>query len=83
MIRIEFCSLDLDKWIYEPPSESDEDFKSDDFTFMMTSNSTGANDYTSNLNGPSSHRPKKGKKRRGKKGEDDDEDEEMEKVRVK
>ena len=75
--------LDLDKWIYEPPSESEDEFKSNDLTFMLTS---GGNDHSPSLN---SHAPtaprggKKGKKRKGKKGAEDEEEEEeeLEKVR--
>lgn len=70
--------LDLDKWIYDPPSESEDEFKSD-LTFMLTS---GGNDHSPTMNSYSSHQGKKGKKRRGKKGEaEEDEDEELEKVR--
>lgn len=70
--------LDLDKWIYEPPSDSEDEFKSSDLTFML-----GGSD---DLNGPSSLRTtKKSKKRKGKKGgeeeEEDEDDEELEKRR--
>lgn len=71
----------MDKWIYEPPSDSDDEFKSNDLTFMMAS---GGNDA---FNGPAV-RTKKSKKRKGKKGGVDEEDgeeeddEEMEKVRL-
>lgn len=73
----------MDKWIYEPPSESEDEFKSNDLTFMLTSGATDTPTY----NGTSpTLRPKKKKKRKGKKGggeeeeEEDEEDEEMTKV---
>ncbi len=73
--------MDLDKWIYDPPSESEDEFKSKDLTFMMTSG-MGGDGHSPNLNSPAL-RSKKGKKRKGKKGaEEDDEDEEFEKVRM-
>ena len=76
----------MDKWIYEPPSESEDEFKSNDLTFMLT----GATD-TPTYNGVSPALRTKKKKRKGKKGggggggeeeeeEEDDEDEEMAKV---
>lgn len=70
--------MDLDKWIYEPPSESEDEFKSNDLTFMLTS---GGNDHSPLMNSHTS-RGKKGKKRKGRKGEEDEEEdeEEMEKV---
>lgn len=72
------CRLDLDKWIYEPPSESEDEFKSNDLTFVMGS---GGDHHTPMTNG--GVRSKKGKKRKGKRGaeDEDDEDEEMEKVK--
>lgn len=75
-----FVRLDLDKWIYEPPSESEDEFKSNDLTFMLTSGATDTHTY----NGTSPALRTKKKKRRGKKGgeeeEEEDEDEEMAKV---
>ena len=71
--------MDLDKWIYDPPSESEDEFKSNDLTFMLTSG-VGRDGHSPNLSSPSL-RSKKGKKKKGKKGaEEEDEDEEFEKV---
>jgi hypothetical protein len=76
--------LDLDKWIYDPPSESEDEFKSSDLTFMLGSGggATGGNDQFNS----SSHtgHTKKGKKKKGKKGmgeEESEDEEEMERVR--
>ena len=73
--------LDLDKWIYEPPSDSEEDFKANDLTFMLGSGGGGNDQFTSHV-----PRSKKGKKRRGKKGaeevdgEESEDEEDMKKV---
>ena len=66
--------MDLDKWIYEPPPESDDEYKVDDLSFMLTS---GGNNHN-----PTVHHGKKGKRKKGKKGAEDEEEEEMERVRV-
>ena len=70
----------MDKWIYEPPPDSEDEFKSNDLTFMLAgSASTNSNPF----NGPSHQLGnKKGRKKRkgGKAGEADEEDEEIQKV---
>lgn len=77
------CRLDLDKWIYDPPSDSEDEFKTNDLTFMLGSGGGGNNQLSSYVG-----RSKKGKKKKGKKGagggvdgEESEDEEEMEKVR--
>ena len=63
----------MDKWIYEPPSESEDDFKTNDSTFMLPGMSH-LND-TSLSASPAFTRGKKGKKKRkGAKGEEEEDE---------
>ena len=80
-LTVSIARLDLDKWIYDPPSDSEDEFKGNDLTFMMSSGGgAGGNDQFAT---PRTGRSKKGKKKKGKKemGEEESEDEEeMERV---
>ena len=68
------CSLDLDKWIYDPPRESDDDFK-DSLGFVLDPSSSPG------LKGDKSPTMGKGKKHKRTKAEKEEEVE-MEKVCV-
>lgn len=68
--------LDLDKWINEPPPESDEDNQPDggDFSFL-----SAKGEFDDDF---SSRKKKKGKGKKGAEEEDDVDQEELERVRV-
>ncbi len=66
------CSLDLDKWIYEPPPESDNEFK-DELGFLLEPSSTRG------TMGGDKNPTSKGKRRKRNK-EEKEEEQEMEKV---
>ena len=85
---ISLCSLDLDKWIYEPPSESEEDTKDDNLSFLLPSGGGGtfggASGGLSGMYGDMNHSPTdspKGKKKRKKRSKAElEEEEEMKRV---
>ena len=76
--------LDLDKWIYEPPSESEEDTKDDNLSFLLPSGGGAMGGAGSGTFGNARYSPTsspKGKKKRKKKSKHElEEEEEMKKV---
>ena len=73
--------LDLDKWIYEPPSESEEDNKDDNLSFLLPSGSGAGGGTFGDVGNYTTADSPKGKKRRKKKSKlEQEEEEEMKKV---
>ena len=66
--------LDLDKWIYEPPSESEDESKEDNLSFLLPSGVSGGATSYSPTDSP------KGKKKKRKTKRDKEEEEEMKRV---
>ena len=80
-----FLSLDLDKWIYEPPSESEEDTKDDNLSFLLPSGggsfggASGGGTFGDARYSPTGS-PKGKKKRKKRSKQELEEEEEMKKV---